>query len=345
MRAALDRPGTLWLATQPIVDLATGAVAGYEALARLSGGHDVPPDRLFEAAGRLGLSDELQAVVCGAAVKLLGALPADTFLTVNVDPGHLASPVAVAPLLGEGSLTRLVVEVTERAWPDGTAAVDATLQRLAAKGALVAADDVGAGYAGLSQLMRLRPQMVKLDRGLVDGLGRDPAAELLVEAVGSLCSHLDAWVIVEGVEREEQLATLSRLGVPLGQGWLLGRPALPWPEGAATDLVRRRASMAALDDAIAPLIRRDAVAHHRDATGSYWLVTADGAAPATVMAPSTPIADALLRVVARTADQRWWPVLVTDVTGGVIGHVTIEDLVTASVRGRRNAAAAPLPVA
>ncbi|MFC3690269.1 EAL domain-containing protein [Aquipuribacter hungaricus] len=320
---------------QPIVDLATGEVAGYEALARLPAAWGVAPDVFFAEAHRVGCSAQVQALVCAAVVDLLPSLPVDTFLTCNVDPSDLATEEAIAPLLEQHSLSRLVVEVTEHAWPEDPAPVDAALRRLRAKGALVAADDVGAGYAGLNQLMRLRPDLVKVDRALVENLGTDPAAELLVKVLGELCSHLDAWVVVEGVETQTQLAALARLGVPLGQGWLLGRPAPPWAPSAAVDLVRRRAAMAVVEETITPLLDTSTVPHVRDAVGRWWLLAAEGAQPAMTMAPSTSVVEAAARAVARPPDQRWTPVLVTSRTGDVIGHVNVEALVLALTRTAR----------
>ncbi|WP_336922202.1 EAL domain-containing protein [Aquipuribacter sp. SD81] len=335
VRAVLSDPSLLTVVAQPLVDLTTGGVAGYEALARVPAEWDVAPDRLFAAAHRLGGSAALQAHVCEAVLRLLPELPGDTFLTVNVDPGDLVAAGAVAPLLARRSLTRLVVEITEHAWPDDTAPVDEVVARLRAAGALVAADDVGAGYAGLHQLMRLRPDMVKVDRGLVRELGDDPAAELLVQVLGELCSHLDAWVVVEGVETETQLAALARLGVPIGQGWLLGRPAAPWAGCADPELVRRRARMARVEDTVASLLDTAPLGHVRDDVGTYWLLGDDGAVRATVMAPSTPVVDAAQRAVARGPRERWSPLLVTSRTGEVLGHVRVESLVTALARAAR----------
>lgn len=328
--AVVEDPELLTLVAQPIVDLAEGVVAGYEALTRVPAEWRVPPDLLFAAARASGRSGPLHRTVVGQALRLLDRLPPNTFLTVNVDPGDLASPEVLGQLCARPRLAPLVVEITEHAWPADRDGVDAAIAALRERGALIAADDVGAGYAGLNQLMHVRPDIVKIDRELVDGLGSDPAAEALVAALGRLCGDLDAWVIAEGVETEVHLAALTRLGVPLAQGWLFGRPAPAWPAIEGADLVRRRAAMAALDDSVASLMQPVGEEYRRDDNGRYWLL-GEGR-PCLTLAPSTGIADAVARALARPLEQRWTPLLVTSPTGHAIGVVPLEPLITAAAR-------------
>lgn len=99
------------------------------------------------------------------------------------------------------------------------------LELLREAGALVAIDDAGAGYAGLQAIAELRPQLVKVDRSLVSGMGDDPVKSSVVRMLGDLAGRLDAWLLVEGVEEVDELEAAARLGVPLGQGYLLGRPS------------------------------------------------------------------------------------------------------------------------
>lgn len=91
-------------------------------------------------------------------------------------------------------------------------------------------DDVGSGYAGLRQLTRTRPDFVKLDRSLVTHIDDDPVKIALTELVRGIASRVNGWVIAEGVERLDELTALVAMGVPLGQGYLLGRPARQWQE-------------------------------------------------------------------------------------------------------------------
>lgn len=216
------------LVAQPIIDLSRGSVVGYEMLSRFPQGR---PDAWFAAAAAHGMSAQLDARVMRRALALRAELPPNTFLTVNVEPHDLLDPAVQAVVTGEHDLSRLVVELTEHARVD-LAGLAGPLRQLRDRGAVIAADDVGAGYAGLQALLALRPQIVKIDRSLVDGIDEDPAKQAVVRMLGELSSTMDAWVLAEGIERPEELVELLRLGVPLAQGYLLGRPGV----GFVTDL-------------------------------------------------------------------------------------------------------------
>ncbi|MEZ5409892.1 MAG: EAL domain-containing protein [Acidimicrobiales bacterium] len=229
---------------QPIVDLQRRTVVGYEALARFQvpEGDSPSPDRWFAAAHRLGLGAELDAVALHAAFSARADLPPNCFLTVNVDPESLlAAPVRRA-LAQQGHLGGVVIEITEhRPW-DWTA-LEGVVNNLRTGGALFAVDDAGSGYAGLQQILQLRPAILKLDRALVAGIDGDEAKTALVEMLGLFANRVDAWVLAEGVETEGEAFSLVDLGVPLAQGWLFGRPAPPWA-GLSWDTVERLADFA-----------------------------------------------------------------------------------------------------
>ena len=345
VRLVADDPRLLDVVAQPIVDLTDGRPAGFELLARVPRDWVVPPDRLFAAARRLGLSARLQAAVNERALELLAQVPDGCFLTVNLDPSDLAEADVVGPFLDQPVLTPLVVEVTERVWPEHSGPAEDALSELRSRGALLAVDDVGAGFAGLTQISRLRPEMVKLDQALVADLGADPAAELVVDALGRLCGQLDAWVVAEGIERPDQLSVLVRLGVPLGQGFLLGRGEQPWPDVHAAAHVLAVPTAADCDDdgllVGSLLLGADAAGWERDPTGAYRRSVGDRTHRAMTMAPTTRVADALLRAVARPPEDRWQPVLVTDPAGAALGQVTVETLVTAALAPAALAPAAP----
>jgi hypothetical protein len=134
----------------------------------------------------------------------------------------------VAEVWRDADLSRLVFELNEAVDLDATRGLTATAQEMRSRGAFVAMDDVGSGYAGLRQLARVRPDFVKLDRALVVNVDDDQVKIALTELVGGFASRLNGWVIAEGIERQEELAMLVGLGVPLGQGFLLGRPSPDW---------------------------------------------------------------------------------------------------------------------
>jgi EAL domain-containing protein (putative c-di-GMP-specific phosphodiesterase class I) len=241
----------------------------------------------------------------------------------------------MAPFLDHDLLSPLVVEVTEQVWPERSGPAEAALAGLRERGALLAVDDVGAGFAGLAQISRLRPEFVKLDRALIADLGVDPAAELVVDALGRLCGQLDAWVVAEGIERADQLSVLVRLGVPLGQGFLLGRGERPWPAVHGTEEVLARVCPPVGVDGRAAVgslvLDASGTGWERDVTGAYRLPVEGRVHRATTMAPATRVADALLRAVARPPEDRWMPVLVTDSSGAALGQVTVETLITAAL--------------
>jgi EAL domain-containing protein (putative c-di-GMP-specific phosphodiesterase class I) len=229
LREVLADPTRPELVYQPIIDLRRGIVAGYEALARFGGATPFPPDQWFAHADELGVGARLEARVVAAALVARQTLPADCFLSVNVSPHLLTEPEVADLLLGHGDLNRVVLELTEHVPVEDFVRLNALLDRLRAAGAAIALDDAGSGYSGLQQLALIRPQFVKLDRALVDHADRDEAKLALAELLGTYAGRLDAWLLVEGIERPEELEAFVRLGVPLAQGFLLARPGPAWP--------------------------------------------------------------------------------------------------------------------
>ena len=235
---ALALDGQPRLEYQPIIDLARGVVTGYEALARFDVEPYEPPDRWFDAASRHGHSAALEARVVDQAIDQLADLPINTFLTVNLDPDQAGDRAVRDAFEATERLDRLFVEVTERKAIEADGDLPSQLSALRERGAMIALDDVGAGYAGLQAILRLRPHLVKLDRSLITHIDVDAARRAVVSRIGRLADDLDAWVLAEGVERLQELETLLSLGVPLGQGWLLGRPSGGFATDVPTDVVR-----------------------------------------------------------------------------------------------------------
>ena len=226
--AVLRDPQQPQLVFQPIVDLRRGVIAGYEALSRFSGPPQADPDAWFAAADRLGVGAELEARVVLAALHARDDLPPECFLTVNVSPHLLCQPALADLLTGAGDLSGIVLELTEHVQVQDFDALSALLGRLRAAGATVALDDAGSGYSGLQQMALFRPEIVKIDRSLVDHVDRDEVKLALAELLGRYAGRLDAVVLAEGIEREEELVAFARMGVPLAQGWLFGRAGPRW---------------------------------------------------------------------------------------------------------------------
>ena len=226
---------------QPIADLRDGRVTGYEALARFPGREHRRIDEWFALARDCGCGPALEAAALRAAFAT-SDLPADTYLSVNVSPRTLLS-ADVAEVL-DRDLSTVVVEITEDSQLE-VDLVEAAIGPLRARSALIAVDDTGAGYANLKQLVRLRPDVVKLDRELVSAVHRHPEKRALVEALVSFCRRTGAKLCAEGIEEVEELLALAELGVHLGQGWFLGRPGSTFQPVAvaAVDACRQSSSM------------------------------------------------------------------------------------------------------
>ncbi|SHM34582.1 EAL domain-containing protein [Cryptosporangium aurantiacum] len=221
---------------QPILDLVSGTLSGYEALARFRRFPAATPDDWFAAAHRGGVGAQLEAYAVAKALELGATRPAGTVLSVNVSPSVIDSPELQAVLPHD--LTGLQFEVTEHELADDGAALVAALERLRRRGARIAVDDVGAGFAGFKRLVTVAPDVLKLDRALVTGVSREPRKVALVEAIVHFGARTGARVCAEGLETVEDLAAVTDLAVGLGQGWLIGRPTA---EFAAVDPVARQA--------------------------------------------------------------------------------------------------------
>ena len=345
-RPLLASPDDLTLAFQPIVDLAGATIAGYEALSRFPG--TAGPDVWFAAAADAGVGAELEALAIHKALAAVPGLPDNTFLTVNVSPHLLGTEPVQDALATRPDLRRVVVELTEHTPVDDLSALIRQTAELRERGALVALDDAGSGYSGLQQMASLRPQLVKLDRALVTDVDTDPVRMALAEMVGEFSGRIDAWLLAEGIETPGELAAFIGLGVPLGQGWVLGRPA-PTFAPLAPDvvrLVRAQAARARLTESVASLmrpVRQVADAADADVPPPAVLVGPLGEpremllrdprtgevhrAPVSLRVhPSADITETLQRALTRAPAQRFDPVLVTDPTGTVLGLLRLEDL-------------------
>ncbi|WP_454048672.1 EAL domain-containing protein [Cellulomonas sp. Marseille-Q8402] len=342
LQAVLDDPSAHALHAQPIVELATGLVTGYELLSRFGGPWRTSPDVWFAAAHRWGYNPPLQARVLEKAVAARDDLPPNTFLTVNVDPHLLADDTVAAALLQHADLSRVVLELTEHTQVDEGGRAMAALNRARAAGALVAMDDAGTGYAGLQLLLELRPDIVKLDRALVTGVDADPVKRTLVEVFGDLVGRMDGWILAEGIETRDELDTLIGLGVPLGQGWALGRPhphmlvALPEADVAH---IRSTGARTSLTGSVASVVRPADVGRDRD--GCDVLVGDDGMVtevrdalgrwvPAMTVAPSASVVDVVRRALLRHDLRRWDPLVCTDANGAVVGTVAMDRVILAA---------------
>jgi EAL domain-containing protein (putative c-di-GMP-specific phosphodiesterase class I) len=214
--------GGLRSAYQPIVDLETGAVFGFEGLARGPEGSTLErPDQLFAAARTEGRLAELDAACQRAAIAGARTYTVKTPLTLFVNAEPDETGFGPLPDLGRGM--RGVVELTERTLTNRLAELLPAVQRARADGWGIALDDVGADTRSLALMPVLRPDVIKLDLRLVQ---EQPTPEIaaIAGAVGAQAERTGATVLAEGIETQEQVQYARALGATLGQGFLFGRP-------------------------------------------------------------------------------------------------------------------------
>ncbi|SEL16194.1 EAL domain, c-di-GMP-specific phosphodiesterase class I (or its enzymatically inactive variant) [Blastococcus sp. DSM 46786] len=222
--APLMAAGGPVVALQPIVDLATGARVGAEALSRFPAEWQQTPDVVFEEAHSVGLGDQLELLALRRAAEHLRQ--ADGYVAMNVSPGTLLTPECAA-LLAELPLDRILLELSEHDAVDDYDALAATLAPFRAGGLRLAIDDVGAGFSSLRHIVVTSPDVIKLDRSIVSGLDTDPVRTVLVRSLVDFAGGLQARVVAEGIETATEADALRSLGVDYGQGWHFGRPAVP----------------------------------------------------------------------------------------------------------------------
>lgn len=222
VRGALD--AGVRVVHQPVVDLTSGDVLGYEALSRFPDHAQRGPERWFAQAWAVGLGAELELAAVRAALATVPLLPESAYLAVNVSAETLLSPLLEAALDGAPP-RRVVLEITEHSPVFDYAPVTHRLATLRAQGYRVAIDDLGTGHAGVNHLLQFAPDVLKLDRSVVQGVRHDPLRRAVTATFATLAAHLGATLVAEGVETEQDREALEVLGVTGAQGFLLGRPA------------------------------------------------------------------------------------------------------------------------
>ena len=222
MRALIKDPDSLTMVYQPLVVLATERTIGVEALARFGGGGS--PLAVFDEAHELGLGRELEmkAVLC--ALDAFDEIPASIRLNLNVSPATLVHGSFYDAVAGVPP-DRLVVEVTEHSAVADFEELRGVAQRLRRRGITLAIDDVGMGLSGLNRILEIRPDELKLDMSVVRDVDTDRVKQALIEGLWSFARKSGLRLIAEGIETSAELEALRVLGVELGQGSLLGRPA------------------------------------------------------------------------------------------------------------------------
>ena len=223
----------LWMAFQPIVCWSRQDVFGYEALLRTDHEPMRNPLNFIEAAEELDRTETMGRAIRRAIGQRAFEAPPGANIFVNLHPrdlvdGDLFDGTTPLGLVAD----QVVLEVTERASLEELGDVRESVRMLRELGYRIAIDDLGAGYASLSAIALLEPDIVKLDMTLVRSVETLPTKQRLVRAMTSLARELGAQVVAEGVETAEELACLIELGCDLLQGWHFAKPQrefIQWP--------------------------------------------------------------------------------------------------------------------
>ena len=216
--------GAIVAALQPIVRLTDGTCVGVEALARFPA-TGVTPKSAFKGSRDCGLDTELELAAFKAALRAQPFLPSGIHLAFNVGPAAILSEGFTETVCEHAPLEDLVLEITEHASVKEYANLAAVLKPLRRQGLRLAVDDVGAGYSTLRHVLQMAPDIIKIDRSLVNGIAGDLAQRSIVTGIVLLALDLGVLTIAEGVETAADAAALTDLGVDMVQGYLFAPPS------------------------------------------------------------------------------------------------------------------------
>lgn len=219
---------------QPIYALDDGRLLAVEALTRFDAEPVQPPNVWFDQATQAGRGEELELGAMEEALAAGAALPDDVAISLNASPRTLAHS-RLFEVLDQRGRRPVIVEVTEHAIIDDYGLLDTVRTQLRARGIRVAVDDAGAGFASLRHIVRLAPEIIKLDPSLTQDIRYDPVRQALADSLLTFARQTRSEVIVEGIEQSSDLFAWRDLGAHGAQGYLLARPG-PLPVVDQIDL-------------------------------------------------------------------------------------------------------------
>ncbi len=216
---------------EPIVEVATNTVFGYEALARGPEGSDLhSPMALFAQASQEDLIFQLDCLCRRSGIAGARDLPGGARLFLNVRPTAIHDPAfkaeEITRTLAESRLrpSDVVFEISEQESIGNFEIFREVRDYYRRLGFQMALDDLGVGYSSLESVLELEPEFIKIDRAFVSGIDADERRQELLRSLTRVAERIGARLIGEGLDTLEELATLGRLGIPFGQGWLFGKP-------------------------------------------------------------------------------------------------------------------------
>lgn len=221
----------LQMVYQPIIELASGRVIGFESLARFATDPVRSPDVWFAEAAQVGRAQALESLAIRMALQALPQLPEDLYVAVNASPTMIVEGDLASQLQGH-PLRRIVLEITEHEAVENYEDIARVVRPLQAAGLRLAIDDAGAGYASFRHILNLRPEIVKLDVSITRSIDTDNSRRALAAALCGFSRETRCSIVAEGIETAAELATIQRLGIHNAQGYHLGRP-MPLPQARA----------------------------------------------------------------------------------------------------------------
>jgi diguanylate cyclase (GGDEF)-like protein len=236
---------------QPLIDLSSQQIVGFEVLARWrsADGSTLDAENFIEAAERTGLVGPLTFSVMEQALKEARGWPAHLKLAVNVSPVQFRDPTLAEQILKLLAKTafpanRLEMEITEGSLLEDREQVLTIIESLKNVGVSISLDDFGTGYASLAQVNRLPLDRIKIDKSFITTIVKSQRTAEIVNTIAALGHTLDVPISAEGVESEQIRAALQQFGCSEAQGWLFGR-------AVSADAVRTFLNMATPGEAVA----------------------------------------------------------------------------------------------
>ncbi|KJS14885.1 MAG: hypothetical protein VR69_15495 [Peptococcaceae bacterium BRH_c4b] len=219
---------------QPIVSLTTGLVLGWEALTRgPRNSHFRSPQVIFNYAAEVDMLYTVERLCRHMSIENLGQIKQEQKIFLNINPLTICDTNFVKGetlnFIKQAGLNQrnIVFEITEQADIRNLPHFKRTLEHYRNQGYMVAIDDAGAGFSSLQAIAQIRPDFIKMDISLVQGVEGDPVKRALLETFVTFAEKIGSFIIAEGIETENELRALINMGVHYGQGYYLGRPVYP----------------------------------------------------------------------------------------------------------------------
>lgn len=222
---------------QPICDIVSQRTVGLEALSRFATLPARTPDLWFAEAYGIGIGETLETAAIRLALTALDHFPDEIYISVNASPEVVLSGALIPEIAGLPA-ERIAVEITEHALVTRYDDLLAALAPLRQAGVRIAVDDAGAGHSSLRHILQIAPDIIKLDVSLTRNIDKDASRRAMAAALAGFAKETGATMVAEGIETHAELSTLTRIGIPLAQGFLLGKPASQ--EEAVSKIQRQR---------------------------------------------------------------------------------------------------------